>query len=104
MTDLTLEDAEFIIKHWRLTAYHEEAAKLALYKLLGLQKETEKLLEEIERLQPPVDSRDIIPVGDHIRMRDEKDAEIRGLRQKIGELERKLAAHTLYCGKKEGGK
>lgn len=94
--NLTVEDAEFVIKHWKLTAHHRVAAELILGNFLGLQKECERLLEENERLQPPADSRHIIPVGDHLREISARDRTISELRQENAKLQRKCAAQTLY--------
>jgi len=99
MSQLSLLDAEFVVQHWRLTAHHEEAAKLILDKFHGLQKEAEEMLEEIERLQPPIDSTNIIPVGEYVKMYKEKDAVINNLYQQISDLQRKLAA--ALCGRKK---
>jgi hypothetical protein len=96
MSALTIEDAKFVIKHWRLTAHHQEAAMLILEKFEGLQKEAGRLLDEIERLQPPTDSRGIIPVGEHVKALGEKDREIGELRRQVKTLEFRLSAQTLY--------
>ena len=94
--NLTLPDADFVINNWALTAHHEQAARFILKGFLEMRKECERLEGRIEKLTPPEDSRHIIPVGDHIRIVNEKNAVIAGLREEVSALQRKCAAQTLY--------
>ncbi|MGF6764055.1 hypothetical protein P3T24_004386 [Paraburkholderia sp. GAS33] len=98
---ITLEDAEFIINNWRLTVRHKQASRFILDKFRGLQKEAAILLDEIEQLQPPRDTSHLIPVGDYNREISVRDRTIAALRAEVADLQRKCAAHTLYCGKNE---
>ena len=94
--NLTLEDAKFVINNWALTAHHKQAAEFVLRGFVEICKECERLEEQIEKLTPPVDSRHIVPVGDHIRIVNELQATASTLRAEIEALKRKCAARTLY--------
>lgn len=93
--NLTLPEAEFVISNWALTAHHQQAAKFVLKGFLEMRKECERLEDRIEELTPPVDSRHIIPVGDHIRIVNELSSTVGKLRQANQELLQKCAAAAL---------
>lgn len=93
---MTVEDAEFVIKHWPLTAHHRKAAEFILRGFNEFKRECERLEKQVEQLTPPTDSRHIIPIGDHVRIVAEKDRIIGELGVEISKLQRKCAALTLY--------
>lgn len=85
-----VQSLEFI-ERWPLFSFKKKAHAQYLarmYRSLGA--ECERLLDEIERLQPPIDTTGIIPVADHVRALREKDLELSELRAAYGSICKQL--------------
>lgn len=93
---ITLQKAEVIINNWHVTKFHRQASQFLLDQFHGLQGECARLMDEVERLQPPIDSTGIIPVGDHVREIKAREKIIDELRAENSCLKRRCVAATLY--------